>query len=234
MIEHKNNLDKSTLWIFGHSVCLPFNLESPDDGWDILLSKKLDYNLVNLARPATDNFFIYQCYLQNKSKIKKQDTVLISWSHYSRKSFVLDRTNQQQLDVLDQSLIYKTNNYEFIRGVNKSVNDSNKWLAMIPVSRGVKYYDTWFENYYSAYEQKCNFQSYFDSVISSCGATYLPFFLSEESILDIDVSAVPNAGSVVEFILKNNVMISDNDIHFNVAGHGLWAEHLYNILKHEH
>jgi len=226
MTEHKNN---PTLWIFGHSVCLPYNLNDPNNGWDRLLAKKLNYNLINLAQPGSDNFYIYQCYLQHKEHIKKEDTVLIAWSHYSRKSFVLDRNNTAQTNVLDKSLLYKTKDIEFIRKENASAVP--KWTLMSPVNSGALYYDSWFENYYSAYEQKCNFQSYFDSVATRCNATYLPFFLSQESIKEIDVTSVPNAGSIVEFILEHNVMISKEDMHFNVQGHSLWAEHVFKQLS---
>ena len=67
-----------------------------------------------------------------------------------------------------------------------------------------KYYDTWFKNYYNAYEQKCNFQSYFDSIKSTCPGYYLPFFFSKESINGIDISGVTNAGFMAEFILPFN------------------------------
>ena len=221
---------KPKIWIFGHSVCLPYGLAEGTQGWADILSNKLGFDLINFARPATDNFFIYQCYLHYKNQIRKQDIVIISWSHYSRKSFVLNRSLESQTSVLDNSLHYVTGDHEFIRSVNTSVNNATKWLVMKPINRGIAYYDNWFENYYNPYEQKCNFQSYFDSVRLTCTGQYIPFFLSKESVEDIDISGIPNAGYMVEFILENNVMIGSDDIHLNEYGHKLWAEQIFKAI----
>ena len=56
------------LWIFGHSMCLPYGLEE-QQGWPALLSKKLDYEYVNFAQSGSDNFFIYHSFLENYKKI---------------------------------------------------------------------------------------------------------------------------------------------------------------------
>ena len=47
------------VWIFGSSVCLPFNLENPFDGWPNIIEQQLNTKCINLAQPAADNFFIY-------------------------------------------------------------------------------------------------------------------------------------------------------------------------------
>ncbi len=52
------------LWIFGHSLCLPFNLKNPQDGWDQKLANELDVELINVAAPAVDNFYIYYKFLE--------------------------------------------------------------------------------------------------------------------------------------------------------------------------
>lgn len=217
------------VWIFGSSVCLPFNLENPFDGWPNIIEQQLNTKCINLAQPAADNFFIYHCFKENLNKIKNTDLVIIGWSHYSRKSFVLDRSNPDQMSVIERSIIYKTNEHEFIRGINPP-SGINTWLTMRPVDRGLRYYDTWFKNYYSEYEQKCHFQSYLDSVKLNCVSPCLNFYFSKESIQGIDTTKLINVGFITEFIKENNVAISSTDAHLNQLGHELWANYLIKSI----
>ena len=216
------------LWLFGHSLCLPFGLEN-EPGWGDLLAQDLGAELINLARPGVDNFYIYYCYQQALTHIAPEDYVVIGWSHYSRKSFVLDRSNKNQIDLLDSSLLYHSNGIEFIRSKNPINGDSNKWLLMKPVSRGIDYYDNWFKDYYSEIEQKYNFQSYIDSVFHTCPGNYIPFFFSKESTTEIDITH-KHAGFITEFIIENKVQISKDDIHLNETGHKMWANRLQSFV----
>ena len=221
----------STLWVFGHSICLPFNL-TDCTGWSDLLSKKLNVNCVNLAEPGADNFYIYDSFLKNKDSIKENDIVVIGWSHYSRKSFVLDRTNPAQTAVIDNSLLYKSKNTEFIRS-NSATRVPSAWLTLTPINRGVSYYDIWFENYYSAQEQKTNFQGYLDSVLlNSINSKfrYLPFYFGKESVDDIDISNCCHAGFMTEFIVDHKLQISKYDLHLSKHGHTIWADYLLDQL----
>jgi hypothetical protein len=221
--------NQGTLWVFGPSMCLPFNLKNEDNGWGAILSKSLNLHYKNFAESACDNFFIYHCYRENLNQITKNDLVVIGWSHPSRKTFVLDRENSAQMNVLNQSTYYRTSSLEFIRSKNP-VNDS--WLKyltqMRPKNRGTQYYDDWFSKYYSEYEQSCNFQSYVDSVEYTCPAKYAPFFFSNESVKDIKIAS---AGSMIQFIQEHDVAISEKDCHLNEKGHLMWANHLLNYLK---
>jgi len=218
----------NNLWIFGHSLCLPFNLENSKPGWVELLAEKNNLTPLNYAQPGADNFFIYSSFLNNKKFIKENDIVVVGWSHYSRKSFVLDRDNQNQTNVIDTSLVYDNNGIEFIRSNNPVNGDSSKWLSMKPFSRGIYYYDTWFNNYYSKYEQQCNFQSYLDSLFYNC-SNYIPFFFSKDSIDGMDVPHT-HAGFITEFIIENKFQISKDDIHLNETGHIAWANHLQSFV----
>ena len=218
-------MSKNKLWVFGTSHCLAHNIIG--DSWADIVSQQLNFELVNLAQPATDNFFIYHCYLENLSNINKDDIVIVGWSHYSRKSFVLDKTNIKQQQVLADSIIYKTKHLELIRGISPP-GSINKFLKLQPKNLGREYYDVWFDNYYSEHEQKCNQQSYMDSVELTCPAKYVPFFFSKEST---DNLRLPNhAGYIVDFIAENNVMISSNDGHLNHHGHELWAKHIFKYI----
>jgi hypothetical protein len=225
-------MNHANLWVFGSSLCLPFNLGNKTEGWVKILSNKLDFNCINLAEPGADNFFIYQCYLNHKKNIKNNDLLIIAWSHYSRKSFELDQTNLQQQAVLDNSLIYQTGSRKFIRNNNTTVNhDCQSWLTMTPKKTDLLYYNNWFDNYYSEYEQKCNFQSYLDSVRLRNTCKYLPIYFSKESVTEVGIPESTNAEFIVDYILENNLCISDTDAHLNDVGHQLWANYLYDKIN---
>jgi len=219
-----------TLWVFGDSLSLPFDLEHTNQGWPSLLSYKLNVELKNFAEVAADNFFIYCCYLENKKYIQSNDLVVVGWSHPSRKSFVLDRNNSTQVQVINDSYVYRARQ-EFIRKKNikktNSITGTHWTSIMKPVNTGVSYYDTWFKNYYSEYEQMCNLQSYHDSVKYTCLAKCITFFFSKESIAG---STLDSNNFALDFIIERQLNISDTNLHFNSAGHAAWADHLYNQL----
>jgi hypothetical protein len=221
----------ANLWVFGSSLCLPFNLDNTTDGWAEILASKLEFNCINLAEPGTDNFFIYQCYLNHKKNIKTDDLLIIAWSHYSRKSFELDQDNLQQQAVLNNSLVYQTGSRKFIRNNNTVNQNIQSWLTMAPKKTNSSYYNNWFDNYYSEYEQKCNFQSYLDSVRLHNTCNYLPVYFSKESVADVDTSESTNAEFIVDYILENNLCISNTDAHLSKIGHQLWADYLYNKIN---
>jgi len=223
------NNDQPTLWVFGHSLCLPFSLDQSSTGWAEILAGKLGYKLKNFAKPAVDNFYIYCCYLENQKKISKQDLVIIGWSHYSRKLFTVNRNNSEHVKIFDQSLQYTCADIEFMRNRGKASGDPSKWVSLKPIDKGIFFYDNWYKNYYSEFEQKINFQSYLHSTSATCSGTYLPFYFSKESVEGVDIDQV-HAGYVTEFIIENNLSISEKDFHFSEHGHATWAKHLEKYL----
>jgi hypothetical protein len=222
-------MNNPTLWVFGTSFCLPYNIDNDSNGWPSIVAKKLSFQYKNFAQPASDNFFIYHTYLENRQKIKSTDIVIIGWSHYNRKSFVLNSYNVSQQEVIEKSIVYTTDTKKLIRSINP-VRGVNYFLNLKPLDRGVNYYDQWYRDYYSEYEQICNQQSYMDSVQLTCPAKYIPFFFSKESILNIDVGKFP-ADCIADFVKENNVEISNNDGHLNKHGHQLWAEQLMSRIN---
>jgi hypothetical protein len=214
-----------TLWVFGHSFSLPFNLSNENFGWPVLLSEKLNFSLKNFAQPGADNFFVYQSYKFEEKNINKNDIVIIGWSHPSRKTFILDQKNKEHTDAAKNGLIYELGEYIYFRS-NNTVSLKN-WPVLKPQPRSNSFYDTWFRNYYNDHEQRGNFQAYLDSVNLTCEANYVPFYFSKESVTD--VSYKYGAGCMSEFILENNVMLQ-NDPHLNETGHCMWSEHLYEII----
>jgi hypothetical protein len=141
---------------------------------------------------------------------------------------VLDRTNPQQVQAIDASFVYQATR-EFIRKKNlKKTSGGTYWTAnMTPKNSGVAYYDTWFKNYYSDYEQTCNLQSYYDSVKYTCGAKCISFFFSKESTTGL----VHNDNNfALDFIINNQLNISSTNMHFNELGHSRWCDHLHKQL----
>lgn len=219
------------LWVFGQSLCMPFKL-AEYQGWPFLLSKKLNIEYENLSQAGTDNFFIYHTFLENYQRIKDDDIVVIGWSHPSRKTFIVDKSNTAHTDALSYSLHYVTQTQELMRsdvGRLRRPDSKSKWSKLSPLSSGFKFYDTWFDNYYSEHEQCCNFQSYLDSVRLRCPGNYFPFYFSKESVEHID--ARDGVGHMLEFVIDNNVAISDDDYHLNVQGHVLWTDCLIKKIK---
>lgn len=210
------------IWIFGHSFCLPVDVDE-SRGWPALLSQSLDQPVINLAEKAADNFFIYYSFLANRSRIKDDDLVIIGWSHPSRKSFVYDSNNPVHQQHAPNGIRYQVNDTVFFR----SNNSANKWSAvMIPTARGNQFYDHWFGDYYSDLEQRTNFQSYLDSVQYNT-TRYVPFFFSKESVQGIDADG---AGYYLDFAMEHSAVIAKDNLHFDVRGHKLWAEKLLTYI----
>lgn len=209
-----------TLWIFGDSLSYPTNINLKQS-WPSLLASKLNCDLQNFAVPGADNFYIYHCYKSALNKIKSTDIVIIGWSHPSRKSFELNRSNLNHMAQLDCSLVYSNNDREFIRSNNPGSDTILKWSTLSPSKKGNKFYDTWFDDYYSDYEQRCHLESYQHSAEKTCPATLLTFYFSHESIANLSLNGF---GTMLEFIKENNFALSGNDAHLNIDGHKAWAE----------
>ena len=213
------------LWIFGHSMCLPRGLEEEEQSWAFLLSKKLDCEYINFAQEGADNFFIYHSFLENYKKINQDDIIIIGWSHPSRKSFVFDPNNPIHVTTAKTGLVYQTETKTLFR----SFNTTHGWVwSAKPKNSTVEFYDSWFNNYYSEYEQRCNFEAYMDSVVLKAPCQYLPFYFSNESV---DQIVRQNDNFMLEFIVENKVALSKTDQHMNAIGHQMWTDHLIKQIK---
>lgn len=212
-----------TIWIFGDSLSLPYNLDNPADGWPEVLSQRLNINCKNYAQPAVDNFYIYQCYLNHAKQIQFNDIVIIGWTHPNRKMFVLDRNNSTHTDAIGigNNYVYQSGNREFMRGNNDNTDTVQKWKSLLPRQRQNPFYDTWFNNYFSNYEHVVNLKSYADSVKHTCPGRYVEFFFSQESVGNFDLKG---CGYMLEFIMQSGLSISATDCHLNQIGHQGWAD----------
>lgn len=216
------------LWIFGDSLSLPYHIDNESQGWPALLAQRLGCGFENFSKPAADNFFIYSSYNNMLSSIGSNDIVVIGWSHYSRKSFVLDHSNPNHTAVLDSSFVYQSS-VEHIRSKNQLNDTVSKWTSLRPVPRNKPFYDTWFRDYYSVHEQKSNLYAYHNAVSVTCPGNYAAFFFSQECINDIPIT--DHAGCMLEFIVSNHCAISEQDSHLNETGHKLWADILFDYLE---
>ena len=221
------------IWVFGHSICLPFNLKNKKLGWDNIISNKLNIPVKNYAGESSDNFFIYSTICDHIKSFKKNDIIIVGWSHPSRKTFIYDNSNYKQKKALDNSLLLKTKHNTYIRsGSPKKAESFHKWFSMKPRSKGIEYYDNWFKDYYNIQEQRINFQSYLYATTHLLKNNfYFPFYFSKESVIDIDISHKNNIGFILDFIKKNKVYISENDAHLNENGHTLWANKILKKIK---
>lgn len=92
----------TTLWTYGDSYTDFYDLDLMDNVynayehyrqfrgetlpkiWPVLLSEKLNYNLVNRARGASPNSFIFSKFIQDIGQFKKGDMVIIGWASVLR------------------------------------------------------------------------------------------------------------------------------------------------------
>lgn len=216
------------LWIFGPSLTLPWELSDSAQGWPTLVAKELGISEVkNFGTTSVDNFFIYQFFLQHLDQIRSDDILIIGWSHPNRKMFVLDRDNPIHLEVLPHSLYYPQKQHEFIRSRNPVTDNLTKWRTMRPKDSGTKFYDNWFKNYYSEYEQRTNFQAYYDSINHRAPCTCLSIFFSRESVEGIKINPTL---FYLDFVLEHQVNINENDFHLNEMGHRLFSKEILTFL----
>jgi hypothetical protein len=216
------------LWVFGDSLSLPFNID-PEYGWANLLAKRLNCEVENLAMSAADNFYIYSVYRHTLPRISQNDIVIVGWSHPSRKTFILDRSNPAHVDSLKHSILYNNTGIEFIRSNNQVSDTLEKWLNLSPMPRNKPFYDTWYRDYYSDTEQKTSLTAYHGAVDSTCPGFYFSFFFSKESISGLDLHS--NVGTIIDFIAENNCSLSQEDAHPNIGGHQLWADRMFDYIQ---
>jgi hypothetical protein len=100
-----------------------------------------------------------------------------------------------------------------------------------PKDTGLAFFDTWFNNYFSEYEQRCNFQSYLDSVDCRVPCRYIPFYFSQESTTGLNINQHDNF--MLDFVIAYNVAINEQDYHPDAQGHILWCRHLLKQIKNE-
>ena len=215
--------ESKRLWIFGASNCLPWRLEHDDQSWMSLLAKDLDCKVENLAQEACDNLYIYHCINQVQSQIRPDDMVVVGWTHPSRKTWVQDPDNPEHESLVgDPNVLVYSGDPTFFRAYNNTVPSLSHWMNLHPGQKGKKFFDVWFKNYFSRYEQDLNLQSYIDSARTKLPSKTVFFYFSKESISGIDPE--PQGLCYLDFVLQAQVAIDQNDMHANATGHNLLSK----------
>lgn len=215
------------LWIFGDSLCLPFNIEAP--AWPEILAQDLGLNLCNLAQPSVDNLYIYYSVRGCLKKIQKNDQVIIGWSHPNRKTWIYNPDNQHHRSVLPKSTSWQNHDLQFFRS-NRETTLKYIWpkYNMQTQNSNVEYFDLWYDEYFNLAEQKTHLQSFIDSTILFL-PHHIKFFFSEESITGID-SHDTKPLYMLDFIKTHGLAISKDDLHPNAQGHQIWAKLLLDRI----
>lgn len=216
----------SRLWVFGDSLCRPYNLDTETPAWPDLLAARLGIDLENHSQPAVDNAYIYAAYWHYRPQIQDRDTVIVGWTHPSRHLWIYDPDNPLHQSLLPGSINYQLGNQLWFRGPARQSRSAVEFLNLKPSNSGEEFFDHWFINHYNSYQQRMQFRAYRHSVRSSCSANYYCFYFSQESMTDTE----PGLGYAVDFIHANSLQISNTDYHFNPQGHHAWAEHLFNQI----
>ena len=77
----------SNIWIFGCSFSSGYLEVPPTDSYGGLLSKELNLNLSNTARPGNDNDKIFYDLASNLDKIEENDIIVYQFSSFNRMGF---------------------------------------------------------------------------------------------------------------------------------------------------
>lgn len=209
---------------------MPWKLEVPARCWTHLLAARLDKKLVLRAEEGCDNTFIYSSIMHDLPEYSSDDLIIVGWTHPNRKSFVLDKNNPLHLEEIQKgALVYKGDPIWFRSNNLDAKATFANWMKLSPIKRGNKFFDTWFSNYHSDYEQKLNFRAYHDSSIFRIKCKLLNFYFSKESVAGMDIPK--DSLTYLEFVVDNKLWISSDDLHCSEKGHQLLADRLQNMAK---
>lgn len=220
---------KSTLWIYGASNCLPWQLDSVDQCWPNILANDLNMSLINQAQEGCDNLYIYHCISADIARHAPNDLVVVFWTHPNRKSFVYDPENPSHInEIKNGSLVYEHDPVFFRSNNLKDNNSLLGWALMRPRSQGNEFFDTWFMNYFHEHEQRLNFSAYVDSAQKKIQCKKIFGYFSKESV---DHMRLDSPFCYMEFVLDTKTQLSDQDLHCNVNGHRLLADIILTYQK---
>lgn len=209
------------LWVYGASNCLPWRLDNPDQCWTNILACDIGATLVNRAQEGCDNLYIYHALCQDLRDQTPDDTVIVVWTHPNRKTWVLDRSNPKHLQEVDAGCLVYPGHPTFFRSKNKTnCSGLSQWLKFSPASSGNAFFDTWFSDYHSEYEQRRNLDAYIHSARSkiSCQSFFMYFSLESINHVIDDPDLC-----YLEFVLDTRTWIDQDDLHCNPIGHARLA-----------
>lgn len=223
------------LWVFGDSHATAWGLPDASQAWPPLLAQRLDLALEDHARISADNGLIYCAIMQCLDQIDLgKDKVVIAWSHPNRISFEFDPHNPRHQQAKDQSLVYDIAGRQFFRSNGPlRMTGFQTMLSFNPCDSGIEFYDRWYRDYFSEYQQRLSFQAYHDSI-----NTRLPhstkFYFSQNSIEHLRTDNT-DPRCMLDFVIDHQLYLDPEDLHPNAQAHRQWADLLYHdIIKGEH
>ena len=220
------------LWVFGDSHATAWGLPDDSLSWPHLLSDRLGLELEDHARVSADNGLIYCAIMHAADQIDHhRDRVIIAWSHPNRISFEFDPHNPRHQAAADQSLIYDIADRRFFRSNGpKRMIGFQTMRKLAPCDSGIEFYDRWYRDYFSEYQQRLSFQAYHDSVNMRLPHS-IKFYFSRNSIENIRVNDT-EPRCMLDFVIDNQLYLDPEDLHPNAQAHGQWADLLYHdIIK---
>lgn len=198
-----------TIWVFGDSLSTNYGV-SLEQSWPEIIAKKLNTKVNNHAHEAVDNFFIFSNYLNQQDKIKSNDIIIVQWTSPNRKMFVLDKENTNHKKVLKNDNISVTrNNITYFRSGAAKVNG---WFPNIKRNDTLDFFNIWYENYFSMTESEINLKAY---KLASCKKNVVHLQFNE----------------ILDFITKNKLYLSKDDLHPNVQGHKQLASNIMEKIN---
>ena len=207
----------SKLYVIGDSFATNYNIDSKC--WPELLAERLDMPLVNKSYPAVCNTYIYEQTMTIKPK--PTDIIIVGWTHPARKSFEFNPSNPVHMNLeADEIMRYS----KFFRSKGSSTPIGKLKKGMYQVSKGIQYFDRYFKDYHSEYENRLNFQAYRDSITLKYPQA-VHYYFSEESV-DSDTGFY-----ILDYTLKNKLYLSETDYHPSPEGHEKIAIEMYKKLN---
>jgi len=223
------------LWVFGDSHATAWRLPDDSQAWPRLLSQRLGLELEEHAQISADNGVIYYTIMQCMDQIDpNRDKVVIAWSHPNRISFEFNPHNPRHQKAKDQSLVYDIADRQFLRSDNGNrMIDFQTMLRLTPCDSGIEFYDQWYRDYFSEYQQRLSFQAYHDSINMRLPHS-TKFYFSQNSIEHIRIDKT-DPRCMLDFVIDHQLYLDPRDLHPNAEGHRQWADLLYHdIIKGEH
>ena len=208
----------SKLYVIGDSFATNYNVDSKC--WPELLAEQLDMTLENRAYPAVCNTYIYEQTVSIKPK--PTDIIIVGWTHPTRKSFEFNPSNSTHMNLEQQKIMRYSKFFRSNRGSYTTINKLKK--GMYQVSNGVQFFDRYFKDYHSEYENRLIFQAYRDSITLKYPQA-VHYYFSEES-----VDSQPGF-YILDYVLEHKLYISQEDYHLSSVGHEKIAIEMFKKLN---
>jgi hypothetical protein len=221
------------LFTFGCSFTEGQGLKKPEEKeYTKILAEKIEIEYFNFGAAGMSNDYVYRKTFETIEKyIKKEDIIIVQWTHYNRKEIKFKYKNRNYYHILpygyvpfrDKQLIEKHQNVQ-----TESMDVENIDLEFDKIKKLNKNFIDEYNSkmLHNDYQSECtlNYIKGLYSYLELNGYKHLHFFGWDECILPIDYNK----------ILKTSFAGYTNTIkpnHPNQNQHIIWADYLYEELK---